>query len=68
MLNSKKVIPSLSSMISKDLINKFVSILFDDINNADDGTLIVYFLAEFMKSFYKPYCESLEPDDIVKRF
>lgn len=67
MLNSKKVIPSLSSMISKDLINKFVSILFDDINNADDGTLIVYFLAEFMKSFYKPYCESLEPDDIVKR-
>ena len=41
MLNSKKVIPSLSSMISKYLINKFVSILFDDINNADDGTLIV---------------------------
>ena len=67
MLNSKKVIPSLSSMISKDLIDKFVSILFDDINNADDGTLIVYFLAEFMKSFYKPYCESLEPGDIVKR-
>mgnify|MGYP000933970564 CR=1 FL=1 len=67
MLNSKKVIPSLSGMISKDLIDKFVSVLFDDINNADDGTLIVYFLAEFMKSFYKPYCESLEPDDIVKR-
>ena len=67
MLNSKKVIPSLSGMISKDLIDKFVSILFDDINNADDGTLIVYFLAEFMKSFYKPYCESLEPGDIVKR-
>lgn len=67
MLNSKKVIPSLSGMISKDLIDKFVSILFYDINNADDGTLIVYFLAEFMKSFYKPYCESLEPDDIVKR-
>ena len=67
MLNSKKVIPSLSGMISKDLIDKFVSILFYDINNADDGALIVYFLAEFMKSFYKPYCESLEPDDIVKR-
>ena len=67
MLNSKKLIPSLSGMISKDLIDKFVSILFYDINNADDGTLIVYFLAEFMKSFYKPYCESLEPDDIVKR-
>ena len=67
MLNSKKVIPSLSGMISKDLIDKFVSILFDDINNTDDGTLIVYFLAEFMKSFYKPYCESLEPGDIVKR-
>ena len=67
MLNSKKVIPSLSGMISKDLIDKFVSILFDDINNADDGTLIVYFLAEFMKSFHKPYCESLEPGDIVKR-
>ena len=67
MLNSKKTIPSLSGMISKDLIDKFVLILFDDINNADDGTLIVYFLAEFMKSFYKPYCEKLEPDDIVKR-
>jgi len=41
--------------------------LFDDINDADDGTLIVYFVAEFMKSFYKPYCESLDSDDITKR-
>ena len=67
MLNSKKIVPSLSGMISPDLIDNFTTLLFDDINNADDGTLIVYFVAEFMKSFYKPYCETLELDDIAKR-
>ena len=67
MLNSKKMIPSLSGMISPNLVDKITSMLFDDINNADDGTLIVYFVAEFMKSFYKPYCESLDLDDIAKR-
>ena len=67
MLNSKKIVPSLSGMISSNLIDKFTKLLFDDINNADDGTLIVYFVAEFMKSFYKPYCEKLELDDITKR-
>lgn len=67
MLNSKKTIPSLSGMISSNLVDKITSMLFDDINDADDGTLIVYFVAEFMKSFYKPYCESLDLDDIAKR-
>lgn len=67
MLNSKKMVPSLSGMISPNLIDKFTTLLFDDINNADDGTLIVYFVAEFMKSFYKPYCETLFLDDIVKK-
>lgn len=67
MLNSKKMIPSLSGMISPNLVDKITSMLFDDINDADDGTLIVYFVAEFMKSFYKPYCESLDSDDIAKR-
>lgn len=67
MLNSKKMIPSLSGMISSNLVDKITSMLFDDINDADDGTLIVYFVAEFMKSFYKPYCESLDLDDIAKR-
>ena len=67
MLNSKKMIPSLSGMISANLVDKITSMLFDDINDADDGTLIVYFVAEFMKSFYKPYCESLDLDDIAKR-
>lgn len=67
MLNSKKMIPSLSGMISPNLVDKITSMLFDDINDADDGTLIVYFVAEFMKSFYKPYCESLDLDDIAKR-
>lgn len=67
MLNSKKTIPSLSGMISSNLVDKITSMLFDDINNADDGTMIVYFVAEFMKSFYKPYCESLDSDDITKR-
>lgn len=54
-------------MISSNLVDEITSMLFDDINNADDGTLIVYFVAEFMKSFYKPYCESLDSDDITKR-
>lgn len=54
-------------MISPNLIDELTTLLFDDINNADDGTLIVYFVAEFMKSFYKPYCETLELDDIAKR-
>ena len=54
-------------MISPNLIDKFTTLLFDDINSADDGTLIVCFLAEFMKSFYKPYCEKLELDDIARR-
>ena len=54
-------------MISPNLIDKFTTLLFDDINSADDGTLIVYFVAEFMKSFYKPYCEKLELDDIAKK-
>lgn len=67
MLNSKKMVPSLSGMISPNLIDRFTTLLFDDINNADDGTLIVYFVAEFMKSFYKPYCETLFLDDIVKK-
>ena len=67
MLNSKKMIPSLSGMISPNLVDKITSMLFDDINDADDGTLIVYFVEEFMKSFYKPYCESLDLDDIAKR-
>lgn len=67
MLNSKKMVPSLYGMISPNLIDKFTTLLFDDINNADDGTLIVYFVAEFMKSFYKPYCETLFLDDIVKK-
>ena len=67
MLNSKKLVPSLSGMISSNLVDEITSMLFDDINNADDGTLIVYFVAEFMKSFYKPYCESLDSDDITKR-
>lgn len=67
MLNSNKMIPSLSGMISPNLVDKITSMLFDDINDADDGTLIVYFVAEFMKSFYKPYCESLDLDDIAKR-
>lgn len=67
MLNSKKLVPSLSGMISSNLVDEITSILFDDINDADDGTLIVYFVAEFMKSFYKPYCESLDSDDITKR-
>lgn len=67
MLNSKKMIPSLSGMISPNLVDKITSMLCDDINDADDGTLIVYFVAEFMKSFYKPYCESLDLDDIAKR-
>lgn len=67
MLNLKKMIPSLSGMISPNLVDKITSMLFDDINDADDGTLIVYFVAEFMKSFYKPYCESLDLDDIAKR-
>lgn len=67
MLNSKKMIPSLSGMIYPNLVDKITSMLFDDINDADDGTLIVYFVAEFMKSFYKPYCESLDLDDIAKR-
>lgn len=67
MLNSKKMVPFLSGMISPNLIDKFTTLLFDDINNADDGTLIVYFVAEFMKSFYKPYCETLFLDDIVKK-
>ena len=67
MLNSKKMVPSLSGMISPNLIDKITTLLFDDINNADDGTLIVYFVAEFMKSFYKPYCEKLELDDVAKR-
>ena len=61
------MIPSLSGMISPNLVDKITSMLFDDINDADDGTLIVYFVAEFMKSFYKPYCESLDLDDIAKR-
>lgn len=61
------MIPSLSGMISPNLVDKITSMLFDDINDADDGTLIVYFVAEFMKSFYKPYCESLDSDDIAKR-
>lgn len=67
MLNSKKMVPSLSGMISPNLVDEIALMLFDDINNADDGTLIVYFVAEFMKSFYKPYCEKLELDDVVKR-
>lgn len=67
MLNSKKIVPSLSGMISPNLIDKFTTLLFDDINSADDGTLIVCFVAEFMKSFYKPYCEKLELDDIARR-
>lgn len=67
MLNSKKIVPSLSGMISSNLVDEITSMLLDDINNADDGTLIVYFVAEFMKSFYKPYCESLDSDDITKR-
>jgi hypothetical protein len=54
-------------MISPNLIDKITTLLFDDINNADDGTLIVYFVAEFMKSFYKPYCEKLELYDIARR-
>ena len=54
-------------MISPNLIDKFTTLLFDDINSADDGTLIVCFVAEFMKSFYKPYCEKLELDDIARR-
>ena len=54
-------------MISSNLVDEIASMLFDDINDADDGTLIVYFVAEFMKSFYKPYCESLDSDDITKR-
>ena len=61
------MIPSLSGMIFPNLVDKITSMLFDDINDADDGTLIVYFVAEFMKSFYKPYCESLDLDDIAKR-
>lgn len=61
------MVPSLSGMISPNLIDKFTTLLFDDINNADDGTLIVYFVAEFMKSFYNPYCETLFLDDIVKK-
>ena len=61
------MIPSLSGMISPNLVDKITSMLFDDINDADDGTLIVYFVEEFMKSFYKPYCESLDLDDIAKR-
>lgn len=48
MLNSKKMIPSLSGMISPNLVDKITSMLFDDINDADDGTLIVYFVAEFI--------------------
>ena len=67
MLNSKKLVPSLSGMISSNLVDEITSMLFDDINDADDGTLIVCFVAEFMKSFYKPYCESLDSDDITKR-
>ena len=67
MLNSKKLVPSLSGMISSNLVDEITSMLFDDINDAGDGTLIVYFVAEFMKSFYKPYCESLDSDDITKR-
>lgn len=67
MLNSKKLVPSLSGMISSNLVDEITSMLFDDINDADDGTLIVYFVAEFMKSFYKPYCESLDLDDVTKR-
>ena len=67
MLNSKKLVPSLSGMISSNLVDEITSMLFDDINDADDGMLIVYFVAEFMKSFYKPYCESLDSDDITKR-
>ncbi len=67
MLNSKKIVPSLSGMISPNLIDKFTTLLFDDINSADDGTLIVCFVAEFMKSFYKPYCEKLELDDVARR-
>ena len=67
MLNSKKLVPSLSGIISSNLVDEITSMLFDDINDADDGTLIVYFVAEFMKSFYKPYCESLDSDDITKR-
>ena len=67
MLNSKKLVPSLSGMISSNLVDEITSMLFDDINDADNGTLIVYFVAEFMKSFYKPYCESLDSDDITKR-
>ena len=67
MLNSKKIVPSLSGIISSNLVDEITSMLFDDINDADDGTLIVYFVAEFMKSFYKPYCESLNSDDITKR-
>ena len=54
-------------MISSNLVDEITSMLFDDINDADDGTLIVYFVAEFMKSFYKPYCEMLALDNIVKR-
>ena len=61
------MIPSLSGMISPNLVDKITSMLFDDINDADDGTLIICFVAEFMKSFYKPYCESLDSDDIAKR-
>lgn len=67
MLNSKKMIPSLSGMISPNLIDKITTLLFDDINNADDGTLIVYFVAEAMREIYKPYSEKLDEDDIPNR-
>ena len=67
MLNSKKMVPSLSGMTSPNLIDKVTTILFDDINNADDGTLIVYFVAEAMREIYKPYSEKLDEDDIPNR-
>lgn len=61
------MIPSLSGMISPNLIDKITTLLFDDINNADDGTLIVYFVAEAMREIYKPYSEKLDEDDIPNR-
>ena len=67
MLNSKKIVPSLSGMISPNLIDKFTTLLFDDINSADDRTLIIYFVAEAMREIYKPYSEKLDEDDIPNR-
>ena len=68
MLNSSKNIPSLKEITSDNIVSNVAQMLFEDIDNAEDGTLIVYYIAEVMKYIHNPqaYYEQVEVEDIKK--